>query len=184
MPGDDIGGSLVTITTFKPALAGARPDPRRALAVESNGNMCDSRGVLPVDRSFLQHRPWICQSRALIRDSSMVRCGRGIRPILYSYCSGFNPGKKITGGRKKGGGFPAEILSLLVQLLNLILTYCQTGLRQNLRDKSQTYDDVRRPIGKGHPPWNPEQVDGVAAVIKPAEYEKSSLLLTDEWRKH
>jgi hypothetical protein len=85
------------------------------------------------------------------------------------------PGKNITGGAK-GGGFLLEVPGLVVQILNPPTHYLPQTAPQHIEIRANVTMMCGCPIGKGYPPWYPDQFD-VTAVIRQGEYGSIELPL-------
>jgi hypothetical protein len=82
------------------------------------------------------------------------------------------PGKNIIGGAK-GGGFLLEVPGLVVQILNPPTHYLPQTAPQHIEIRANVTMMCGCPIGKGHPPWYPDQT----AVIRQREYGSIELPL-------
>ena len=166
--GDDIGGALVTIHDVHTGELLARGTTSGGSGQQDLMNICLTRSeVLPVDEaSVFSVSLDLCEPR-LIKVTAYGPLAARLSANTVSLTQWVYPGKNITGG-EKGGGFLLEVPGLVVQILNPPTHYLPQTAPQNIELRANVTMMCGCPIGKGHPPWHPEQFD-VMAVIKQGE---------------
>jgi hypothetical protein len=166
--GDDIGGALVTIHDVFTGELLARGTTRGGSGQPNLMDLCLTRSdVLPVDEaSVFSVSLDLCEPR-LIRVTAYGPLAAQQSANTVSLTQWVYPGKNITGGAK-GGGFLLEIPGLIVQILNPPTHYLPQTAPQQIEIRANVTMMCGCPIGKGHPPWFPDQFD-VLAVIKQGE---------------
>jgi hypothetical protein len=182
--GDDIGGALVTIHDVHTGELLARGTTSGGSGQQDLMDICRTRSeVLPVDEaSVFTVSLDLCEPR-LIKVTAYGPLAAQQSANTVSLTQWVYPGKNITGGAK-GGGFLLEVPGLVVQILNPPTHYLPQTAPQYIEIRANVTMMCGCPIGKGHPPWHPEQFE-VMAVIKQREYGSIELPLNyDEDAPH
>ena len=174
--GDDIGGALVTIHDVHTGELLARGTTSGGSGQQNLMDISLTRSeVLPVDEaSVFSTSLDLCEPR-LIRVTAYGPLAAQQSANTVSLTQWVYPGKNITGG-EKGGGFLLEVPGLIVQVLNPPTHYLPQTAPQSIEIRANVTMMCGCPIGKGHPPWHPEQFD-VMAVIKQGESSSIELPL-------
>jgi hypothetical protein len=174
--GDDIGGALVTIHDVHTGELLARGTTSGGSGQQDLMDICLTRSeVLPVDEASVFTVSLDLSEPRLIRVTAYGPLAAQLSANTVSLTQWVYPGKSITGG-EKGGGFLLEIPGLVVQILNPPTHYLPQTPPQSIEIRANVTMMCGCPIGKGHPPWHPEQFD-VMAVIKQGEYGSVDLPL-------
>ena len=163
--GDDIGGALVTIHDVATGELLARGNTSGGSGQANLMEIPLTRSeVLPVDEASVFTATLDLDEPCLIRVTAHGPLAAQQSANTVSQTQWVYPGKNITGG-EKGGGFLLEIPGLVVQILNPPTHYLPQTAPQEIEIRANVTMMCGCPIGKGHPPWHPEQFD-VSAVIK------------------
>ena len=173
--GDDIGGALVTIHDVRTGELMARGTTSGGSGQQNLMDISLTRSeVLPVDEASVFTVPLDLDEPRLIRVTAYGPLAAQQSANTVSLTQWVYPGKNITGGAK-GGGFLLEVPGLVVQILNPPTTLPDTA-PQHIEIRANVTMMCGCPIGKGHPPWYPDQFD-VTAVVKQGEYGSIELPL-------
>lgn len=174
--GDDIGGALVTIHDVHTGelLARGTTSGGSGQANLMDVSLTRSEG-LPVDEASVFTVSLDLCEPCLIRVTAYGPLAAQRSANTVSLTQWIYPGKDITGG-VKGGGFLLEVPGLVVQILNPPTHYLPQTAPQQIDIRANVTMMCGCPIGKGHPPWHPDQFD-VMAVIKQGEYSSVELPL-------
>ena len=174
--GDDSGGALVTIHDVHTGELMARGTTSGGSGQQNFMDICLTRSeVLPVDEASVFTVSLDLDEPRLIRVTAYGPLAAQQSANTVSLTQWVYPGKNITGGAK-GGGFLLEVPGLVVQILNPPTHYLPQTAPQHIEIRANVTMMCGCPIGKGHPPWNPDQFD-VTAVIRQGEYGSIELPL-------
>lgn len=166
--GDDIGGALVTIHDVHTGELLARGTTSGGSGQEDLMTICVTRSeVLPVDHASLFTVSLDLSEPRLIKVTAYGPLAAQQSANTVSLTQWVYPGKNITGGNK-GGGFLLEVPGLVVQILNPPTHYLPQNAPPYIEIRANVTMMCGCPIGKGHPPWHPDQFD-VMAVIRQGE---------------
>ncbi len=167
--GDDIGGSLITIHDVHTGELLARGTTGGGSGQQNLMEICLTRSeVLPVDGASVFTVSLDLAEPRLIRVTAYGPLAAQKSANTVSLTQWVYPGKNITGGTE-GGGFLLEMPGLIVQILNPPTHYLPQTAPQQIEIRANVTMMCGCPIGKGHPPWDPNQFE-VMAVIKQGEY--------------
>ena len=167
--GDDIGGALVTIQDVATGELLARGNTSGGSGQADLMEIALTRSeVLPVDEASVFTATLDLDEPCLIRVTAHGPLAAQQSANTVSQTQWVYPGMNITGG-EKGGGLLLEIPGLVVQILNPPTHYLPQSAPPEIEIAANVTMMCGCPIGKGHPPWHPEQFD-VMAVIKQGEY--------------
>lgn len=174
--GDDIGGALVTIHDVHTGELLARGTTSGGSGQQNLMDISLTRSEpLPVDgASVFTTSLDLCEPR-LIRVTAYGPLAAQQSANTVSLTQWVYPGKNITGG-EKGGGFLLEVPGLVVQVLNPPTHYLPQSAPASIDIRANVTMMCGCPIGKGHPPWHPDQFD-VMAIIRQGEYVSIELPL-------
>jgi hypothetical protein len=174
--GDDIGGALVTIRDVHTGELLARGTTGGGSGQPDLMDICLTRSeVLPVDGASVFTASLDLSEPRLIRVTAYGPLAAQNAANTVSLTQWVYPGKNTTGG-EKGGGFLLEVPGLVVQIMNPPTHFLPQTAPPSVEIRANVTMMCGCPIGKGHPPWHPEQFD-VMAVIKQGEYSTIELPL-------
>jgi len=174
--GDDSGGALVTVHDVRTGELMARGTTSGGSGQQNLMDICLTRSeVLPVDEASVFTVSLDLDEPRLIRITAYGPLAAQQSANTVSLTQWVYPGKNITGGAK-GGGFLLEVPGLVVQILNPPTHYLPQTAPQHVEIRANVTMMCGCPIGKGHPPWYPDQFD-VTAVIRQGEYGSIELPL-------
>lgn len=174
--GDDIGGALVTIQDVHTGELLARGTTSGGSGQQDLMTICLTRSeVLPVDGASVFTASLDLNEPRLIRVTAYGPLAAQQAANTVSLTQWVYPGKNITGGQK-GGGFLLEVPGLVVQILNPPTHYLPKSAPPQIEIRANVTMMCGCPIGKGHPPWHPDQFE-VMAVIKQGEDSLTELPL-------
>jgi hypothetical protein len=175
--GDDIGGALVTIHDVHTGELLARGTTSGGSGQQDLMTIALTRSeVLPVDQASVFSTALDLSEPRLIKVTAYGPLAAEKSANTVSLTQWVYPGKNITGG-EKGGGLLLEIPGLVVQILNPPTHFLPQTAPQCIEIRANVTMMCGCPIGKGHPPWHPEQFD-VMAVIRQGVYSSIELPLT------
>ena len=174
--GDDIGGALVTIHDVHTGELLARGTTSGGSGQQDLMDISLTRSeVLPVDGASVFTTSLDLDEPSLIRVTAYGPLAAQQSANTVSLTQWVYPGKHITGGAE-GGGFLLEVPGLVVQILNPPTHYLPKSAPQHIEIRANVTMMCGCPIGKGYPPWDPDQFD-VMAVIRQGEYSSIELPL-------
>jgi hypothetical protein len=175
--GDDIGGALVTLHDVHTGELLARGTTFGGSGQQNLMDICLKRSeVLPVDGASVFTVSLDLDGPRLIRVTAYGPLAALQAANTVSLTQWVYPGKDITGGAN-GGGFLLEVPGLVVQILNPPTHYLPQTAPEHIEIRANVTMMCGCPIGKGHPPWHPDQFE-VMAVIKQGEYGYTEIPLT------
>ncbi len=174
--GDDIGGALVTIHDVQTGELLARGTTSGGSGEADLMTICLTRAqVLPVTDASVFTASLDLEEPRLIRVTAYGPLAAQQSANTVSLTQWVYPGMNITGG-EKGGGFLLEIPGLVAQILNPPTHFLPQTAPESIEIRANVTMMCGCPIGKGHPPWHPDQF-AVTAFIDQGETGSISLPL-------
>lgn len=174
--GDDIGGALVLIHDVHTGELLARGTTSGGSGEPDLMTICLTRAeVLPVIDASVFTASLDLQEPRLIRVTAYGPLAAQQSANTATLTQWVYPGMDITGG-EKGGGFLLEIPGLVVQILNPPTHFLPQTAPESIEIRANVTMMCGCPIGKGHPPWHPDQF-AVTAFVKQGEYGSIELPL-------
>ena len=163
--GDDIGGSLVTLEDVQTGELLARGTTRGGSGVENLMEIRLTRAqILPVAEASVFSATLDLDAPRQIRVTAYGPLAARFSANSASLTQWVYPGKDVVGGAK-GGGFLLQVSGLAVQILNPPTHYLPQTAPPRIDVRANVTMMCGCPIGKGHPPWHPEEFE-VTAIIK------------------